>query len=294
MAAGTVRQDKTNVVIDQGWERYSRAEHAVWQTLFERQVRLLPGRACQEFLRGLEGLSVAADAIPDFRRLSDILMKATGWQVVAVPGLIPDREFYQLLSERKFPAGNFIRRANQLDYLEEPDVFHDVFGHVPLLMDPVFANYVQAYGKGGLARERQGLVHHMARLYWYTVEFGLIRTTDGLRIYGAGIVSSRTESVFSLEDHSPNRIGFNLARVMQTHYRIDDFQETYFVVNSFDQLFELASTDFTPILAQLQHESTLEPSTILPTDRVFSRGTGAYHRAKKRVAGRLGKLMCRT
>ena len=175
-----------------------------------------------------------------------MLTKATGWQVVAVPGLIPDREFYQLLSERKFPAGNFIRRADQLDYLEEPDVFHDVFGHVPLLMDPVFADYVQAYGAGGLRREREGRVHFMARLYWYTVEFGLLNTPEGLRICGAGIVSSKTESVFSLESPSPNRIGFDLARVMQTHYRIDDFQETYFVVDSFDQLFDLATTDFTP------------------------------------------------
>ncbi len=284
MAAGTGRQDQTNVVIDQSWERYTPPEHAIWRTLFERQAKLLPGRVCPEYLRGLEGLSVAADGIPDFRRLSDVLMKATGWQVVAVPGLIPDREFYQLLSERKFPAGNFIRRADQLDYLEEPDVFHDVFGHVPLLMDPVFADYVQAYGEGGLARERQGLIRHMARLCWYTVEFGLIQTTEGLRVYGAGIVSSKTESVFSLEDPSPYRIGFDLARVMQTHYRIDDFQETYFVVDSFDQLFELAGTDFTPILAHLQREPTLEPGTVLPTDRVFTRGTGAYHKAKKRRA----------
>ncbi len=284
MATGTERQDQTDFVIDQSWESYTSAEHAVWRTLFERQAKLLPGRVCPEYLQGLEGLSVAADGIPDFRRLNDVLMKATGWQVVAVPGLIPDREFYQLLSERKFPAGNFIRRPDQLDYLEEPDVFHDVFGHVPLLMDPVFADYVQAYGKGGLVRERQGRVHFMARLYWYTVEFGLIDTPDGLRIYGAGIVSSRTESVFSVESPSPNRIGFNLARVMQARYRIDDFQQTYFVVDSFAQLFELASIDFTPILANLERQPTLDPSTVLPTDRVFARGTGAYHKEKRRAA----------
>ncbi len=284
MTTTAQRQEQPDVVIDQGWEDYAPAQHAVWRMLFERQIKLLPGRACDEYLRGLEGLSVAADGIPDFRRLSDVLMNATGWQVVAVPGLIPDREFYQLLAERKFPAGNFIRCPDQLDYLEEPDVFHDVFGHVPLLMDPVFADYVQAYGAGGLAREREGRVHFMARLYWYTVEFGLMNTADGLRIYGAGIVSSRTESVFSLEDPSPNRVGFDLARVMQTHYRIDDFQETYFVVDSFDQLFELARLDFTPILTKLERQPTLQPGTVLPTDRVFARGTGGYHRAKQRTA----------
>ena len=277
-------QDRTDPVIDQGWDSYTPAEHAVWRTLFERQAKLLPGRACPEYLDGLARLKVAADGIPDFRRLSEVLTKATGWQVVAVPGLIPDREFYQLLSERKFPAGNFIRRADQLDYLEEPDVFHDVFGHVPLLMDPVFADYVQAYGAGGLRREREGRVHFMARLYWYTVEFGLLNTPEGLRICGAGIVSSKAESVFSLESPSPNRIGFDLARVMQTHYRIDDFQETYFVVDSFDQLFDLATTDFTPILQDLERRPTLEPGTVLPTDHVFHCGTGAYHAEKKRTA----------
>ncbi len=284
MATAHQRPDQSDPVIDQGWEHYTRAEHGVWRTLFERQAKLLPGRACREYMDGLARLDVAADGIPDFRRLSDVLTKATGWEVVAVPGLIPDRAFYQLLSERKFPAGNFIRRADQLDYLEEPDVFHDVFGHVPLLMDPVFADYVQAYGAGGLRREREGRVHFMARLYWYTVEFGLLNTPEGLRICGAGIVSSKTESVFSLESPSPNRIGFDLARVMQTHYRIDDFQETYFVVDSFDQLFDLATTDFTPILQDLERRSTLEPGTVLPTDRVFHRGSGAYHAEKKRSA----------
>ncbi len=271
-------------VIDQGWERYSAAEHAVWRTLFERQMKLLPGRVCQQYMEGLAALSVAADGIPDFRRLSDVLMPATGWQVVAVPGLIPDAPFFKLLSQRKFPSGNFIRRRDQLDYLQEPDVFHDVFGHVPMLFDPVFADYLQVYGRRGLAAAEAGTIARLARLYWYTVEFGLMQTAWGLRIFGAGIVSSRTETVFSLDDPSPNRVRFDLERVMRTNYRIDDFQETYFVIDDFESLLDLASVDFPAVIERLGGQPDLKPATILPTDEVFSYGSGDYHAAKHRAA----------
>ena len=212
--------------IDQGWEKYSAAEHATWKTLFERQTRLLPGRACDEFVQGMRDLPIGPGQIPDFRRLSDVLMQRTGWQVVAVPGLVPDDVFFEHLAQRRFPAGQFIRKPHQLDYLEEPDVFHDVFGHVPMLMHPAIADYLQAYGVGGLRARQLGVLDKLARVYWYTVEFGLVQQKDGRRIYGAGIASSAAESVFALDDASPNRVRFDLERVMRTKYRIDDFQET--------------------------------------------------------------------
>ena len=277
--ASTTRPDWT---IDQHWAHYTAEQHAVWKTLFERQTRLLPGRACDEFVQGMKDLPIAADHIPDFEALSEVLMRRTGWQVVAVPGLVPDEVFFEHLANRRFPAGHFIRRADQLDYLEEPDVFHDVFGHVPMLMNPALADYIQAYGVGGLRAQRLGTLHQLARVYWYTVEFGLVRQHDGLRLYGAGIASSFTESLFALDDPSPNRIAFELERVMRTNYRIDDFQEGYFVIRDLDQLLELATIDFGPLYEHIADQPEFAPGEVLPTDRVISRGTGRYHADKRR------------
>ncbi len=267
--------------IPQDWARYSAAEHATWKTLFERQTRLLPGRACDQFVQGMRELPMAAAQIPDFERLSEVLMQRTGWQVVAVPGLIPDEVFFEHLAHRRFPAGQFIRKPEQLDYLEEPDVFHDVFGHVPLLMNPVIADYIQAYGKGGLRARSLGRLKNLARVYWYTVEFGLVRQADGLRIYGAGIASSFTESVFALDDPSPNRIGFDLERVMRTRYRIDDFQETYFVIDGLDELLALARIDFAPIYERVDGQPEFKPGQIVPSDVVLAGGSGTYHDARR-------------
>jgi phenylalanine-4-hydroxylase len=267
--------------IDQQWDQYTPEQHAVWKTLFERQSKLLEGRACDEFLAGMRALPIAPDQIPDFRQLSEVLMQHTGWQVVAVPGLVPDEVFFEHLANRRFPAGQFIRSADQLDYLQEPDVFHDVFGHVPLLMNPIIADYIQAYGVGGLRAKEKGVLDLLARVYWYTVEFGLVQQKDGLRLYGAGIVSSYTESIFALDDASPNRVQFDLARLMQTDYRIDDFQETYFVIRDLDELLQLAHTDFDPLYAQVQQRPVLQPGTILPEDVLTTRGTGSYHNFKK-------------
>jgi phenylalanine-4-hydroxylase len=264
--------------MDQGWEQYTPAQHAVWKTLFERQLKLLEGRACDEFVAGMRALPISAEQIPDFRRLSDALMKATGWQVVAVPGLVPDEVFFEHLANRRFPSGNFIRRAEELDYLEEPDVFHDVFGHVPMLMHPVIADYIQAYGQGGLKAQRLGKLAQLARVYWYTVEFGLVQQADGLRIYGSGIASSSAESVFAIDDDSPNRVRFNLERVMRTNYRIDDFQETYFVIRNLEELLELASIDFAPLYERISGLPEIDPGQLLHTDALVSRGTGKYHR----------------
>jgi phenylalanine-4-hydroxylase len=269
--------------IDQEWENYMPEEHGIWKTLFERQSKLLPGRACDEFVQGMRDLTMDAEHIPDFRRLSDDLEKRTGWRVVAVPGLVPDEVFFEHLANRRFPAGQFIRKPEQLDYIEEPDVFHDLFGHVPMLAHQVFADYMEAYGKGGLRAQGMGVLANLARVYWYTVEFGLIRSPEGLRIYGSGIASSRTETIFALEDPSPNRIRFDLERVLRTLYRIDDFQETYFVIDSFDELLALADIDFEPIYQRVTALTDLEPGTIQPADTVLHRGTGAYHMARRHV-----------
>ena len=279
LAAG-LRPERADWTVDQDWSRYTPDEHAVWKTLFERQRKLLPGRACDAYLQGLQDLPLAVDRIPRFEDLSEILMRRTGWQVVAVPGLIPDDVFFDHLANRRFPAGRFIRKPDELDYLEEPDVFHDVFGHVPMLMNPVMADYIQAYGEGGLRAQRLGNLEKLARVYWYTVEFGLVRQADGLRIYGAGIVSSASETVFSVEDASPNRVKFELERVMRTAYRIDDFQETYFVLDHLDELLELARIDFAPVYQRVAGSGALKPGEVLASDTVLTRGTGRYHAAR--------------
>ena len=276
----TLRQTRPDVrddwTIPQNWEHFSAAEHAVWGTLYQRMMETLPGRACNAFMAGLDLLPLDDRQIPDFEKLSKALMKATGWQVVAVPGLVPDDVFFEHLANRRFPAGNFIRKADELDYIEEPDVFHDVFGHVPMLAHPVFADYMQAYGKGGLRAEGLGSLDNLARLYWYTVEFGLIQTPEGLRIYGSGIASSRAESRYALEHPSPNRIGFDLERVMRTKYRIDDFQETYFVIPSFDALFAETYKDFGALYRRLESGRDHAPGDVLVTDSVIHRGDGSY------------------
>ena len=258
--------------MQQDWNAYTGEQHAIWRTLFKRQSGVLVNRACEEFLDGLKGLGVAADGIPDFRRLNDTLGRATRWSIVAVPGLVPDEVFFEHLANRRFPSTCFIRRADQLDYLQEPDVFHDIFGHVPMLMNPIFADYMQAYGQGGLKALRLGALHHLARLYWYTVEFGLIQGKDGPRIYGSGIVSSKGESIYCLESPKPNRIVFELMRVMRTDYKIDDYQTTYFVIRDFQQLFDATRPDFTPYYATLKTMPDIAPAAIEAGDTVLDRG----------------------
>ena len=267
--------------IPQDWAHYTPEEHATWDTLFARQAKLLPGRASEAYLRGLDVLKLSKPGIPDFEELSDRLMKLTGWQVVAVPGLVPDDVFFDHMANRRFVAGNFIRRPDQLDYLQEPDVFHDVFGHVPMLADPVFADYLAAYGRGGQRALGLDALKYLGRLYWYTVEFGLIAEPEGLRIYGSGIVSSYAESQFALDDPSPNRIGFDLARVMRTEYRIDDFQQNYFVIPSFDELLRVTvETDFAPLYEALKPQPDIAIADILPGDEVITHGTQHYARSK--------------
>lgn len=263
---------RSDYVIDQGWSCYDADDRAIWRDLFLRQSAMLPGRACDEFLQGLTGLGVVADEIPKFDDLNAILEAATNWTIVAVPGLVPDDVFFDHLANRRFPATNWIRRRDQMDYLQEPDIFHDVFGHVPILMNPVFADYLQAYGRGGMKALRLGALPLLARLYWYTVEFGLIKTDQGLRIYGSGIVSSRGESRYCLEDEKPVRVGFDLCRIMRTRYRIDDFQEIYFVIDNFDQLFNATAPDFTPLYEQVVGIAELAPGDTVPGDSLVKLG----------------------
>jgi phenylalanine-4-hydroxylase len=261
--------------VEQPWENYSKTDHEVWDTLYKRQRELLPAYACQAFLDGVERFGLGDGGIPRFSDLNKVLGEATGWEVVAVEGLLPDEVFFDHLANRRFPVSWWIRKPDQLDYLSEPDLFHDLFGHVPLLLNPVFADYMQAYGKGGMKAHAIGpeALMNLTRLYWYTVEFGLIRTEQGLRIYGAGIVSSKGESIYSIDSAAPNRIGFDLERVMNTRYRIDTFQQTYFVIDDFTQLFDATRPDFTPIYADLVKSTAVAASDVVSTDKVFHRGT---------------------
>lgn len=281
-AAQTPAADFT---INQCWDAYTSEEHAIWRTLYNQQISVIKDRAVPEFFTGLDALSLNDGGIPDLDRINDALYKLTGWQVVCVPHLVPDAIFFEQLANRRFPAGRFMRAKDQMDYIQEPDIFHDVFGHVPLLAQPVFADYMEAYGKGGLRALKYNCLKNLARLYWYTVEFGLMQSPDGPRIYGAGIVSSRTESVFSLEDPSPNRLHFDLKRVMQTDYRIDDFQQAYFVIDSFEELFEATQQDFGPIYEFMSNSDHVHNITdILDSDKVYTKGTQAYAQSGGRLA----------
>jgi len=266
--------------IDQDWASYSAAEHNRWDRLFKRSRAILQGRACDEFIAALNALELSRSGIPHMERLSDRLEGLTGWRVVPVSDLVPDEVFFNHLANRRFPAGAFIRPEREMDYLEEPDIFHDVFGHVPLLANPVYANFMQAYGAGGQRATRLGRLPNLARLYWYTVEFGLMRTNSGLRIFGAGIMSSYGESVFALESDSPNRVAFNLERVMRTKYVIDDFQQTYFVIDSFDKLLEECYQDFGPVYERMGTTSDIEAHELLDGDDVLTKGTLAYFKER--------------
>ena len=263
-------------IVDQPWDHYSAADHDVWRQLYQRQREVLVGRASDEFLQAQDAMGMTPDAIPKFSELNKVLEAATGWTIIGVEGLLPELDFFDHLANRRFPVSWWIRRPDQIDYIEEPDLFHDLFGHVPLLMLPVFADYMQAYGRGGVKAHAIGpeALQMLTRLYWYTVEFGLIRQKDGLRIYGSGIVSSKGESIHSLESAAPNRIGFDLERIMRTRYRIDTFQKTYFVIDSYEELIDATRPDFTALYARLSALDSIPAGNVLDSDAVIQRGTG--------------------
>lgn len=270
--------------IEQRWEKYTPDEHAIWQFLYEQQIKVLANRAVPEFYSGITKLNLNDGGIPNLEKLNEALYKLTGWTVVMVPHLVPDDVFFDHLANRRFPAGRFIRDRDQLDYLEEPDIFHDVFGHVPMLTQPIFADYMQAYGQGGLRALETNCLKNLARLYWYTVEFGLMAVDGEFKIYGAGMSSSRTESVFCVESDSPNRIHFDLERIMRTDYRIDDFQQVYFVIDSFDELLETTQQDFGPLYKRLLKDPySYAVTDILESDKVYTKGTQIYADAGGRL-----------
>ena len=256
---------------------YDAAEHAVWDDLYARQMEILPGRAATAFLAGTQKLALGRGGVPEFARLSHELGALTGWSVVPVPMLIPDHVFFWHLANRRFPAGNFIRTRETFDYIEEPDVFHDVFGHVPMLADPVYADYMQEYGRAGWKAMRHNRLKSLGALYWYTVEFGLIMEPEGLRAYGAGILSGPTEAVYAVEAASPNRIMLNVDRVMRTDYVIDDLQPTYFVIESFEDLYrQTVERDFDRLYRGLGPGFTYANSAVIDVDDVLHRGTLEY------------------
>jgi phenylalanine-4-hydroxylase len=264
--------------VPQDWEHYGEDDHAVWGALYRRQLQLVSRYAAPEFLAGTRTLAASAAQIPRFETVNETLAAATGWRIVAVPGLIPDQTFFDHLAHRRFPVTVWIRRREELDYLVEPDVFHDFFGHVPLLTNPIFARFMQAYGQAGpKALATPGGLRMLSRLYWYMVEFGLIRTAAGLRVYGAGILSSKGETVYSIESAEPQRLRFGLLRVMRTDYHIDTFQRTYFVLDSFEELFHACyGTDFGPLYLRHGAEEPVAADARLPSDDALPAPVAAH------------------
>ncbi len=265
---GDYAQANADYTCAQDWTVYTAAEHDLYRRLYERQAAQLPGLACDEFIQAVQQLGSPAQ-IPRFDALSEKLHRATGWEVVAVPGLIPEEAFFALLAKRRFPATGWLRKPEEFDYVVEPDVFHDVFGHVPLLFNPMFADYMQAYGAGGLKASRLESCEYLARLYWYTVEFGLITTPAGVRAYGAGILSSAGELRHSVLSPEPQRVAFELERIMRTLYRIDRYQASYFVIDSFQNLIDATAPDFTPIYQRVAQHEPLAADASLPGEKRY-------------------------
>lgn len=268
---------RADFTVPQYYERYTEDDHETWKFLYERQMKLVKDYACPEYLAALDELPVQAGLIPSFEEINMMLYPRTGWELVAVPGLVPDDVFFNHLANKVFPVTHWIRPKEKIDYLQEPDLFHDLFGHVPLLMHPVFGDYLAAFGRGGARAIRLGAQEYLdflARLYWYTVEFGLIKGADGIKIYGAGILSSKGEVIFSVDDPRPNRLGYRLERLMRTNYKIDDFQKTYFVIESFEELFQSTQQDFKPIYESLSGKPLFAADELLADDTVHHKGTG--------------------
>lgn len=267
---GDYSQAGADYTVQQEWDRYTAEDHAIWQTLYARQIRMIEQYAAPEFVAGTHTLNASPDRIPRIDDTNRILEAATGWNIVAVPGLIPEEQFFRHLANRRFPVTVWIRKREELDYLVEPDIFHDFFGHVPMLLNPLFARFMQAYGEAGPKAVAAGALKMLSRLYWYMVEFGLVQTPQGLRAYGSGILSSKGETAYCIESPKPNRIAFDLERVLRTDYLIDDFQQTYFVVDSFEQLFHAGyDTDFAPLYERFANTPGIAPNAVLATDRVY-------------------------
>ena len=270
---GDYGRARSDYSCEQNHAQYTAADHETYRRLYTRQLQQLPGLACDEFIHAVQQLGEPAQ-IPRFDAISERLLRATGWQVVGVPGLIPEEAFFALLAERRFPVTDWIRQPEEFDYVVEPDIFHDLFGHVPLLFNRTFADYMQAYGAGGLKAGRLDACELLARLYWYTVEFGLINTPKGLRAYGAGILSSAGELQHSVRSGEPRRVAFELQRLMRSRYRIDTYQAGYFVIDSFQQLFDATAPDFEPVYRAVRErigvDGEIEAGQVLAGEREFA------------------------
>lgn len=270
---GDYSRARADFTVDQEMGAYSDVDREVWRQLVTRQTPIIRSHACAEFVEGMDLLGASAD-IPQLERTSDFIAARTSWRLVAVPGFIPDEAFFTHLAARRFPVSVWVRRPEEIDFLVEPDLFHDFFGHVPMLLQPVFADYLAAYGAKGPQAGACGALHRLARLYWYMVEFGLIDTAAGLKAYGAGMLSSQTETLYSVESAVPHRVRFDLERVMRTGYMIDAFQKTYFVLPDFATLFDAMAQDFAPLYARLEQFEDIDPATLLPADCVYGAGAG--------------------
>lgn len=276
--------ERPDWTIDQGWERYTDQEHATWRTLYQRMTKLMKGRACELFERGIKELPMDSEQIPNFVELSERLYKHSGWTVVAVPGLVPDNVFFEHLANRRFPSGCYIRRPHEMDYQEYPDVFHDIFGHIPLLMYPLMGDFIQSCGKAAVKAHQLNqtdLLERIARLYWYIVEVGLVREEDGIRSFGAAIASSEKEILFALEDRSPNLVKFDATRVMRSEFWIYDLQQTYFVLNDMNDLIKIAQLNLETLAAKLAGTPDIELGELIEEDQVIQRGTLRYHEQKQ-------------
>jgi phenylalanine-4-hydroxylase len=265
--------------VDQAWDAYSEAEHELWPpALPAAGRRWWPRYACDEFNQALAVCDFST-GIPRFDAINRKLGPATSWQLVAVPGLVPDLTFFEHLANRRFPVTVWLRKPEEFDYIVEPDIFHDFFGHVPMLFNPVFADYIQAYGRGGIKAHALGAIEMLARLYWYTVEFGLIEGRGGLRTYGAGVPVLGREISYCIDSPNPNRIGFDLLRIMQTRYKIDTYQETYFVIRDFQRALRCDGAGFHSVLRPAPGARAHAPSAVLahrqglsPRPRAGARG----------------------
>ena len=283
------KKSYSSLILDQGWNNYTTQEHETWKILFERQMEVLAPRICSEYVAGVETLGFTSDKIPNFNEVNEQLAAATGWQVAATKGLIKSRAFFDMLADKKFPAGFFIRSREQLDYLEEPDIFHDLFGHIPLLCNPAYANYMHEYGKGGARALKYKTTKNLARLNWWTIEFGLIQKDDELKIFGAGLASSFGEAQYCVDDSSAHHIKFELERCMRTRVYINDFQPCYFVINSFEDLFqEAVNTDFSGMYESFKGVNGTQkvdeylPFDLLNDDVVIRAGTQEYIKPKRK------------
>jgi len=261
-----------DMTCDFKWESFTPEHHSMWRFLFDRIMPVLQNRACDEYLEGIVALDFAGEAgVLNYDRISDKLMKRTGWRLVTVPGLLPPEIFFAHLAKRQFPVTTFIRTPQEIDYLQEPDIFHDMFGHVPMIAHPVFADYFHAFGEGGLKALKRGYLPYLETLYWFTIEFGLINTPKGRRIYGSGITSSLGESTFCLSPEATH-IAYDIMRIMRQQYRIDVFQAQYFVIDSFEQLLESTAADFLPYYTRVSALEKIDVGDVLADDQLLQRG----------------------